>query len=189
MYGSKQPVLKNSTSEYGWIGITLHWGMAVVIIGLFALGLYMTSLDYYDPWYQKGPNLHRSIGVLLLTVLVFRLVWRIANPRPEPLGDDPPVLHKAAELVHRLLYLFLFAIAFSGYLISTADGRAVEVFDWFSVPALLPGVENLEDYAGEVHLVLAITLMVLVGVHAAGALKHHFIDKDRTLLRMLGINK
>jgi cytochrome b561 len=75
---------------------------------------------------------------------------------------------------------------FSGYLISTADGRAVDVFDWFSIPATIHGYDNQEDIAGLVHLVLAISLISLVTLHAAAALKHHFIDRDRTLLRMSG---
>jgi cytochrome b561 len=74
----------------------------------------------------------------------------------------------------------------SGYLISTADGRGLEVFDWFSVPATLSGLDRQEDIAGEVHLYLAWTVIVLAALHALAALKHHFIDRDPTLMRMLG---
>lgn len=85
-----------------------------------------------------------------------------------------------------LLYLILFAIIISGYLISTADGQPISVFDWFSVPAVFTGREQA-DLAGDVHLYLAWAVVVLSLLHAAGALKHHFIDKDITLKRMLGI--
>jgi cytochrome b561 len=74
----------------------------------------------------------------------------------------------------------------SGYLISTADGRAVEVFGWFSIPATLSGLENQEDIAGEIHEWLAFTLIGLVMLHALAATKHHFINRDATLKRMLG---
>ncbi|TCT19400.1 cytochrome b561-like protein [Thiobaca trueperi] len=74
----------------------------------------------------------------------------------------------------------------SGYLISTADGRSLDVFGLFSVPAILTGLPDQADLAGEVHLVLAIALVTLAAVHALAALKHHFIDRDATLLRMLG---
>ncbi len=74
----------------------------------------------------------------------------------------------------------------SGYLISTADGRPLEVFGLFEIPALISGIDGQEDRAGEIHLALAYSLMGLTGLHAVAALKHHFIDKDRTLLRILG---
>ena len=90
-----------------------------------------------------------------------------------------------AHAVHLLLYLLLFAIVISGYLISTADGRAIDVFGLFQVPAYPLGLEGQEDIAGAVHWYLALTLMGLTGLHAAGAVKHHFIDKDETLKRML----
>lgn len=89
-------------------------------------------------------------------------------------------------MVHTLIYLLLFSIMISGYLISTADGRSVDVFNWFSIPATLHGFEQQEDIAGLIHLVLATSLITLVTLHAAAALKHHFIDRDRTLLRMFG---
>lgn len=93
---------------------------------------------------------------------------------------------RAASLAHGLLYVLLFAVMAAGYLISTADGRAIEVFGLFEVPATITGIEEQEDMAGEVHLVLAITLISLASGHALAALKHHFIDRDRTLKRMLG---
>lgn len=179
--------LKNSSTSYGWIAIVLHWLVAVAVIGLFALGLWMVDLDYYDPWYKQGPDLHKGIGVLLFLVMLVRLVWRLSNPTP---ADEPGVSaweRLAARLAHGLLYLLLFALMISGYLISTADGRAIEVFGLFGVPATLSGIDGQEDLAGDVHWVLALSLIILAGVHALAALKHHFIDRNRTLKRMLGI--
>jgi cytochrome b561 len=75
----------------------------------------------------------------------------------------------------------------SGYLISTADGRGIDVFGLFTVPATLQGIDHQEDVAGASHLVLAVTLIALALLHAGAALKHHFIDRDRTLRRMLGL--
>ncbi|WP_428609632.1 cytochrome b [Sedimenticola sp.] len=178
--------LANTHQTYGWVSIALHWGMALIILGLFPLGLYMTELDYYHPWYQLAPHIHRSIGILLLLLLLFRLCWRVISPPPQPVGGDSRWLQRIAELAHWGLYLLLLAIALSGYLISTADGRGVDVFDWFTVPALIPGFPNMEDVAGAIHLTLAIIMMGLVGLHAMAALKHHFVDRDRTLLRMFG---
>ena len=91
-----------------------------------------------------------------------------------------------AHATHRLFYLLLFTIMVSGYLISTEDNRAVEVFGWFSIPATITSIPNQADVAGWVHLILASSLIGLALLHAAAALKHHFIDRDRTLKRILG---
>ncbi|KZZ44246.1 hypothetical protein A3755_21060 [Oleiphilus sp. HI0085] len=88
-----------------------------------------------------------------------------------------------------MLYILMFLIMSSGYLISTADGRGVGVFELFDVPALPSLIENQEDIAGEIHFYLAWTLIVLVILHVAGALKHHFINKDTTLVKMLRSGK
>ena len=76
----------------------------------------------------------------------------------------------------------------SGYLISTADDRAIEVFGWFEIPATLTSIENQEDIAGEFHFYLALTLISLASAHALAAIKHHLIDKDNTLRRMMSLS-
>lgn len=178
--------LTNSRTEYGMVSITLHWVMALLIVGLFGLGLYMTSLSYYDPWYKSAPDLHRSIGVVVLLLLTLRLGWRLLTPIPEPESGIRPWEHAVAHLVHMVIYPLIALIGVTGYLITTADGRGLPVFGWFDIPAIGPFVERQEDLAGALHLALAVTLIILVLLHAAAALKHHFIDRDRTLLRMLG---
>jgi cytochrome b561 len=175
---------RNTEHQYGWISIALHWLVAVTVLGQFALGLWMDGLEYYDAWYRRAPAIHKGIGVLLLLVVLPRLVWRNLNPRPRALGS--PIEQKAAGVVHRLLYGLLLLIMLSGYLISTADGRPIDVFGLFNVPATLHGLDRQEDIAGVVHEVLAFTLVGLVVLHALAALKHHFIDRDATLKRMLG---
>ncbi|MBU6953707.1 MULTISPECIES: cytochrome b [unclassified Hahella] len=175
---------KNTQQNYGLIAILLHWLVALVVFGLFGLGLYMTDLSYYDAWYQKAPFIHKSIGMLLLFVIVFRLVWRFINVRPEPEASLSRIEKVASEWAHRLLYLLLIATMIAGYLISTADGRGIDVFGWFEIPALLPPVKGMEDIAGEIHEVLAWTLVGLAVLHALAAIKHHVIDKDKTLMRM-----
>lgn len=177
---------KNSQERWGLVAISLHWLMALVVVGMFVLGLYMTGLTYYDPWYRTAPALHKSLGFVLFGLLLLRLLWRWFNPAPAPLPSHTALEQFAARAMHALLYLLLILVMISGYLISTADGRPVEVFGLFQIPALISSIERQEDIAGAFHLVLAITTLVLVGLHALAALKHHFFDKDRTLLRMLG---
>jgi cytochrome b561 len=91
-------------------------------------------------------------------------------------------------LGHSVLYLGLFLVMMSGYLISTADGRAISVFGLFDVPALITSIPNQADSAGLVHEYAAWALVIFAVVHALAALKHHFIDRDATLKRMLGRN-
>jgi len=176
--------LRNDLQGYGLVSVLLHWIMAVLVIGLFALGKYMVDLDYYHPWYQKAPDLHRSLGVITGLLLLFRFVWRWTNPQPEIFGR--PWERQAALWVHRLFYALMAAIVVSGYLITTADGQAVSVFGWFEIPATIYGIDNQEDVAGVVHEWLANGLIALAVLHSLAALKHHFIDRDPTLRRMLG---
>ena len=179
--------MRNSELGYGLMAIVLHWLVALVVIGMFALGVWMTGLTYYDEWYKRGPDIHRSIGILLFLVMLVRVGWRLFNVKP---NDEPGIGALQARLahsVHLLLYGLIFAMIISGYLISTADGRPVDVFGLFSVPATITGVDNMEDMAGKVHWYLAVTLISLVVIHSAAALKHHFIDRDRTLKKMLGV--
>jgi len=176
--------LRNRDSHWGYVAVFFHWLVAIAVVGLFALGMWMTDLTYYDPWYKQGPDLHKSIGITLLAVYMFRLAWRIWDRAPDALQGHSAMEHKAAHTVHWLLYGGLFAVMISGYLISTADGRAISVFGVFDIPATLTSIAQQEDVAGVVHKWLAISLVSLAIAHALAALKHHFIDKDTTLKRM-----
>jgi cytochrome b561 len=179
-------MLRNTADDYGLIAILLHWLLAVTIVALFSFGLWMTGLDYYDPWYRRAPELHKSIGVLLFVAMGLRLAWRVGNPVPRALPGHSPAQRRLAAVSHRLLYLLPFAVMIAGYLISTADGRPITVFGLFKIPATLSGLDNQEDIAGAVHELLAFALIGLAALHALAALKHHFIDRDRTLQRIVG---
>ncbi|WP_339408917.1 cytochrome b [Pseudomonas sp. EA_35y_Pfl2_R5] len=177
---------RNSTSHYGLVSIVLHWLVALVVFGLFGLGYWMVDLDYYSSWRQTAPDLHKSIGLVLFAVMLARVVWRRVSPPPASLPNHGRMTRLASKLGHGFLYLGLFVLMISGYLISTADGRGIPVFGLFEVPASLTSIPDQEDIAGLVHEYLAWTLVIFAGVHALAALKHHFIDRDRTLARMFG---
>ncbi|MBN2866971.1 MAG: cytochrome b [Thiotrichales bacterium] len=176
--------LKNQSQTYGWISIVLHWMVAIVVLGTFALGFWMVDLDYYSTWYHDAPNIHKSIGVLLILGMLARFLWNQVNIKPQPLAKSA-LQNSIAVTVHLILYLLVFAIGVSGYLISTAESQPIAVFDWFEVPALFTPFEDQADIAGEIHEWLAYGLMGLVALHALAALKHHFFNKDKTLKRML----
>ena len=178
---------RTSNNHWGWVSIGFHWVTAIVVLAQFGLGLWMVNLTLYDPWYNEAPHLHKSIGILLFMFTLLRLGWRVAGGRPIALPTHSAWEQRLAITMHALLYVLLFTVMFMGYLIPTADGRSIDVFNWFSVPATLYGINKQEDIAGAIHLWLAVTLLRLPVLHATAPIKHHVHDKDNTLKRMLGL--
>ena len=179
-------MIKNSADGYGTIAILLHWVIALLILLEFGMGIYMTGLNYYDDLYNQLPYLHESIGILLAVLIVVRISWAIINPKPAIGAGVSHWEHLLSKTVHMAMHGLMVAIVCFGYLWSTAEGEPVAVFDWFSVPAMFDGIDNQEDRYAFWHYWLAWTIISCVGLHALGALKHHFVDKDETLTRMLG---
>lgn len=177
--------VRNSKNSYGVLAIFFHWLAAVAIFGLFGLGYYMVDLDYYHDWYRTAPDIHRSVGMLLLGLMALRLAWRVGNPKPRPLPNHSRLEVTGAHLAHWGLYLLTFVAMISGYLISTADGSSIDVFGWFSLPSVTGRMRELETIVGDVHYWSTWALVVLAAGHGLAALKHHFIDRDETLRRML----
>ena len=179
-------MLKNSDSHYGWVTILIHWLVAFTVFGLFALGYWMVGLNYYSDWYRTAPHWHKSIGILLFMLMIFRIFWRFLTPMPRPLSTHKRWEKISGHLVHMLSYLLIFTVMLSGYLISTADGRPIIVFNWFEIPSLGLLFNNQSDIAGVIHRYAAYSLLGLAILHGLAAMKHHVIDKDSTLKRMLG---
>jgi len=178
--------VKQRSGSWSGVAIGMHWITALAVFGLYWLGWYMVDLDYYDDWYRSAPHWHKSIGLTLAALVIVRLMYRVVAGTPKPLPSHARWEQVLARLMHILFYLLLLTIFVSGYLISTADGRGIEVFSFFELPALVTGCDRLEDDAGVVHVWATNAILILAGIHAAAALKHHFIDRDATLLRMLG---
>ena len=177
-------MLKDSRSGYGLISIVIHWISAALILFLFGLGIYMVDLGYYDDWYHKGPELHISLGLVVLVLMFARVVWRIVNPTPEELSAKR-AQNLAAKLVKLGLYAFIFIVLVSGYLITTAEGQPASMFNLIKFPVLTELSSQNVDLAGAIHEYLAWGIVLLVALHVAGALFHHFVVRDRTLVRML----
>lgn len=177
--------IANSNNSYGIVSILLHWIMAVLIMGLFALGKYMVNLDYYNPWYHLGPWWHKSVGVAVFALLILRLAWRLGNATPEVLHTHKSWEIKASKAVQILFYVLILAPCISGYLISTSKGAGIEVFGLLELPPVIEYGDIQADLSGEIHEISTHALLVLFVLHVAAALKHHFMDKDATLIRML----
>jgi cytochrome b561 len=172
-------------NEYRTSQKWLHWLSAILILGLFSVGVWMRTLGYYDAWYQTAPHWHKQAGILLLFIMVARVSWRLIAKTPKPLDNHKPWEVNIAHITHYVLYLGVFLIMASGYLIATADNRGIDILGWFTMPVLFTPFDGQEDIAGDIHEWGAYILMGIVALHVAGALKHHIIDKDTTLKRML----
>ena len=183
---NKQLKLRNTSDSYGLVAIIFHWLDVLAIVSLFAIGFYMVDLTYYDSLYKPLPFIHKSVGMLMLFWFVARVAWRLVNPRPDSAEGVRPIEHRLARMAHIAIYLAISIVLISGYLIPTAAGAPVSIFDMVSIPALVTAIPNQEDVAGLIHWYVAYALMGLVSVHAAAALKHHFVNRDSTLRRMLG---
>lgn len=178
--------MHNTNTSYGYVSIFLHWISALSIFGLFGLGYYMVDLTYYHQWYKTAPALHKSIGIVFFGLMIFRLIWRVKQITPNHLASHSTLEQKAGKITHTLLYWLIFTTMIAGYLISTADGRGIDVFNFITIPAIGLAIDNQEDIAGLIHKWLAYVLIGLALLHALAALKHHFIDKDNTLNRIIG---
>lgn len=178
--------LKNTKSSFGLVSKLLHWFMAVILTSLFGIGLYMTNLDYYDSLYHTLPWWHKSFGLLVLFLLTLRFAWKLVNISPNALTSHKQWEVTLAHLIQKIFYLLILLIGFSGYFVSTAKGKGIEFFNWFEVPAINGQIEDSSaELIGSAHEVMAFLLAALVILHALAAFKHHFIDKDETLQRMI----
>ena len=177
-------MLGNSPTGYGLAARCLHWLLAVLTLGLVAMGWWMMDLGYYDPWYYASRQWHEALGIVVWLLGLAFAAGHLTNRPPESLTQRRWE-GLASQIAHKLLYLALLVLPVTGYLIETGAGKPLELFGALTLP--FPGDlgELVRDITAAVHTYGAYGLLGLVGIHAAGALKHHFIDGDRTLLRML----
>ena len=175
--------LKNTEHRWGSVIQWLHWLMALAILGNGVLGLIMVDMT-------RGMTklntfaIHKSIGLTVLALLVVRASWRLFDRRPR---DEPmPRWQKlAAHATHAVLYVLMLAIPLSGWLYNSAHGNPLQWFKWFNLPALVEKNEALSDLALLGHQSLFWVLCIVLSGHIAGALVHHWFERDNTLLRML----
>ena len=180
-------ILTDTPIRYGLVSVLMHWLIALAYLGLFSVGWYMVTLDYYDPWYIDLPHWHKSIGMLLLVIVLCSGVWRLTVNKPSSLQTHLDWEVKGSRIAHWLLGTGVLVVLMSGYLIPTAEGRGILVFNWGTFPAAF-SLPDQEDISGLVHRYVAYSILGLSVVHAGAALKHHFVDKDDTLRRMLRIS-
>lgn len=176
--------LRNSADSWGAVARGFHWLIAALILAQFAIGsiaeemkLTPAKLDLFV-W-------HKSLGVTVLALAVFRLAWRFVNPTPAPPPGIPNWEQKLAAVAHGLIYVLIFAVPLSGWLVSDASRVPFKAFFIVSMPDLIATNHDLQEAAAEVHEALTTALLLLVILHVAAALRHHFLLRDDVLRRML----
>ena len=171
------------TARYHPTAIALHWLVAALLIGGFALGQYMTGLTL-SPSKLQLYSYHKWIGVTAFLLALARLVWRLAKGTP-PAVPMPRWQHLVAETTHRVLYLLMLLIPFTGWLMSSAKGYQTVYFGVLPIPDLLAKNVELGELLATYHAQLNLLLAALVLAHAGAAVKHHLIDRDDVMQRML----
>ncbi len=177
----------NAAARYDTGSMVLHWLLALLIVGTIAVGLYMTGLPL-SPLRLKLFNWHKWAGVTILLLSALRLLWRLTH-RPPAAVPMPAWQRRAAQGAHGALYLLFFAVPLSGWCYSSAAGFPVVLFGVLPLPDFVAPDRALSAALKALHHGLAYALTAVVALHAAAALKHHFVDRDGLLLRILPVRR
>src|SRR5690349_9826547 len=170
---------------YGPVARALHWAVAALAIAVVTLGWAMTGAPRGGDSRDALLSLHRSVGVLILALMVFRVFWRLTHAPPPLPSGFPRLEAAAAHADHALLYVVFLLMPLTGLLNAAAAGHSVSVFGLFAIPPLLRENPILAQVAVAIHLVGQFAVYVLVAVHVAAALMHRFVRHNRILDRML----
>ena len=177
-------MLRNSDQSWGTPAKLLHWVVAVLVFAQIAVGwaavnwrLSPTKLDLFV-W-------HKSTGMLILVLMVVRMAWRLANVTPLLPVAMRPLERRAAQSSHLLLYLLLFLLPMTGWIVNAAANVPFRVFWLIPLPAIVEPDKAMADAAARTHFVLGVALSLLLAVHIGAALRHHFLKHDNVLARML----
>lgn len=175
-------MIKNTSESYGIIARSFHWLMGLIIIGIIIAGFVMTSLEPNDQkWFIYAQ--HKAFGMIILTLIPLRLLWRFLNPQPKLPKETARWQVKAATLNVFFLYFCMLLMPFSGFLMSSFGGHPISIFNLFTIPPFEK--HQIGGIMHEIHEILAWGIAASVILHVLGALYHHFILKDNVLKRIL----
>jgi cytochrome b561 len=175
---------RNTTRSWGLLSKALHWIVVVLIITQWFIADRAGDLPNGLAKLQ-ALAWHKSFGMTILMLAVVRLVWRLVNPVPDLTAETKPWERVLAKISHVLLYALIFAMPLTGWLMSSAKNFPVSWFKLFQFPDLVAPSEELFQRMNGLHHLLFKVLVGVALLHVAGALKHHFIDRNDVLKRML----
>lgn len=171
------------TLRYTGAAISLHWLLALLIFAGWGLGIYMADLPD-EPTTRQYFSWHKSIGVTVFLLAILRVGW-LATHSPPPMPTQTPAWQtRIARFTHAALYILMFALPLTGWLMSSAKGAPTWYLGLWPLPDLVGKDKALGDTLGSIHELLAFTLAALVLLHIAAALKHQFVDRDNLVGRM-----
>ncbi|UVK39462.1 cytochrome b [Mesorhizobium sp. AR10] len=179
--------ITNSTTRYGWAAIVLHWAIAIIFIGQFALGFVMVRLTSQRTAFELI-QLHKSFGFLLLGLVILRIAWRLGNAAPALPRSVGALERRTAPIAHFALYAFQLALPLSGWALVSVSMLEIPSmpFNLFVMPNLPLGLSDAaESFWTAAHWYLAYAGIGLVALHLVAALRHHFWLKDAVLTRMI----
>ncbi|MDE2149274.1 MAG: cytochrome b [Gammaproteobacteria bacterium] len=179
------PETRFAAAAYTRTAITLHWLVAALIAGAFSVAWSLPE-HLHTPADFRLLSIHKWIGITVFGAATLRLLWRLGHPAPPLPSSTPLWQQRAARGSHALLYALIFLIPLSGYLMSSAAGSQVVYLGVLPLPLPLAKDKALAQELFGVHQALTTTLLVLLSVHVLAALKHHFVDRDSVLRRILG---
>jgi cytochrome b561 len=162
----------------------MHWLIAVLVLLMIPLG-FAAANEWGGPAAAMLYNLHKSIGAVLLPLVALRLLWRLGHPPPPLPADIPPLQQFVAHSTHWLLYALLLIQPTVGLIATSAYPAPVPIFGLFELPHVWPADRALSDRLFFLHRMLGIALAVVAAGHIGAALQHHFVRKDRILMRMI----
>lgn len=174
---------KNTSTEYGILSKFFHWTIAFIMMGLLVVGFYMVSLEP-APFKFEVYSWHKSFGILVLILVVGRIFWKFSNSKLEHMATHKKWEKILAKITHLALYVGMIGMPLSGWAMSSAAGYPVKLFG-LTLPALVAENKALGSLMNQTHEILGYVLIGAILLHTAGAFKHHFIDRDSTLKRML----
>jgi len=175
--------------RYTKTAISLHWLSALLIVAAFIMGLVMTDIPGFTPAKLRYFSWHKWLGVTVFALAVLRVLWRIFNQPPPHPAHIPAWQNHVASTTHWLLYVLIFAVPLSGYLYTLAAGVPVVYLGVWPMPVFMAPDAELKPLLREVHYWLDMAMAALVVAHTGAALKHHLIDRDDVLKRMLPFMK
>ncbi len=182
--------LKSSDQNWGGLAKGFHWLSAVLIIGMICVGIAMVNfIEDAGLRFDLYQN-HKTFGFVVLSLIILRGIWRIFDNSPQPL-DTSPALKRAAKSLHLFFYAAIFAMIITGWMMVSASVLPipVSIFGWFNVPPLTTPDAELELKYKALHHIIGWFLLCAIFIHIAASLKHHFIDKNNVLKRMLPFNR
>lgn len=174
---------RNGPDSFGWVTRALHWSIAALVLGQWALGAVIAGMQasLSNLWLF---GLHKSVGITILALMVLRLVWHRLSPPPPPSPGPPRWQIALARAAHAAFYVLLLLVPLSGWIASGASGLDVVVFGGVVLPPLAPPSVAVEEAFFQVHDVLTKALLALIALHVAGAVKRAWAG-DGTLRRMV----